>query len=411
MRESMKDLRDLKSIKSVIFGNNVELLPGVNDIFELELAYYEYSLLSHDSLLDRTAYIKSVDGKYSKHYLLYNKIELPGLDTLKNDDSNYSSAYATHGLFPYRGKFHPQLIKSFINIVGIRKGDIVLDPMAGSGTTNIECALMGIDSYAIDVSPFCRFMIKTKYEALTIELPLIENLNTKKTELFEFFNKGDVINKIGCINSIEKRKVYNLAFLAFLDAMGYAKRVKKSDHEMLFAKVLDKYYRVVKTALNNEYYVKDVLGKLSIFDDSDAIKMNIPDSSVDCVITSPPYSFAIDYAENDNDQLSFLGYDVNELRGRLIGLKGKSKEEKLSTYFADMNKVCSEVSRVLKPNKYFIMIIGSNTNQTGGIRLEQSMIDSANMYKMKLVKNFLKPIRGMRNTMKDEYVLIFQKGD
>ena len=33
----------------------------------------------------------------------------------------FSTGYATHGLFPYRGKFHPQLIKALINIIGIKK--------------------------------------------------------------------------------------------------------------------------------------------------------------------------------------------------------------------------------------------------------------------------------------------------
>ena len=36
----------------------------------------------------------------------------------------------THGLFPYRGKFHPQLIRALLNILKVKKGDVVLDPMA-----------------------------------------------------------------------------------------------------------------------------------------------------------------------------------------------------------------------------------------------------------------------------------------
>ena len=135
----------------------------------------------------------------------------------------------------------------------------------------------------------------------------------------------------------------------------------------------------------------------------------MPNESVDCVITSPPYSFAIDYVENDKDQLEFLGYDTKELKGKLIGLKGKNKTDRLNTYFSDMDKVCSEISRVLKKDKYFCMIIGSNTNQTGGIRLEQTIIDAAKKYNLPLVKSILKPIKGMRNTMKEEYILIFKK--
>jgi hypothetical protein len=68
-----------------------------------------------------------------------------------------------------------------------------------------------------------------------------------------------------------------------------------------------------------------------------------------------------------------------------------------------------EVSRVLKKGKFFVMIIGSNINQTGGIKLEERIINSAKKYNIPLVKSILKPIKGMRNTMKEEYVLIFEK--
>jgi len=127
------------------------------------------------------------------------------------------------------------------------------------------------------------------------------------------------------------------------------------------------------------------------------------------VITSPPYSFAIDYAENDAPQLAYLSYNIEELRTKMIGLKGHNKKEKLDAYFFDMNRVCSEVSRVLKKGRFFVIIIGSNTNQTGGIRLEGKIIESCENTGLKLVKSILKPIKGMRNTMKDEYILIFKK--
>ena len=116
-----------------------------------------------------------------------------------------------------------------------------------------------------------------------------------------------------------------------------------------------------------------------------------PDESIDCVITSPPYSFAIDYIENDKDQLEFLGYDTKELKTKLIGLKGRNKTDRLNNYFQDMDRACAEIARVLKKDKYFVMIIGSNTNQTGGIRLEQTIIESAEKYKLSLIKTILKP--------------------
>ncbi|MCD6117816.1 hypothetical protein J7K93_12430 [bacterium] len=397
-----------------LFGNKVELLPSVTELFELELAYLEYKTLNSHEYLERTAYTKTFEGKESLHFLRYS--EIPE-EVSKNRTSTansyfknglFSTGYATHSLFPYRGKFHPQLVKGLINILGIKKGETILDPMTGSGTTNIEAALMGIHSYAIDVSPFCRFMVKTKYDALKINLDIFNEIELDEDKLFDFFSQRNIINKIEKID-IDKRKIYELSLLAYLDALGYSKRVVRSNHRQLFSKVLKRYIETVKGLLSNRYFNNDGLGNVTILEKSDALNIELPDKSIDGIITSPPYSFAIDYIENDKDQLEYLGYDTEKLKSKLIGLKGKTKSEKLENYFNDIDKFLSEASRVLKKNKYLVVIIGSNTNQTGGIRLEQSVINSAQKYNMSLVKSILKPIKGMRNTMKEEYVLIFER--
>jgi len=411
----MSDIFTLESIINKAFGKSVVLFPNINELFELELAYLEYMCLSSNQLLERTAYIKSVDNEFSKHYLLYSNnsekihADRSAVTQAYFREGQFSTGYATHGLFPYRGKFHPQLIKGLINILNIQKDDTILDPMAGSGTTNVEAALMGINSKAIDVSPFCQFMIKTKYEALTIDPKILEQTKIDNKKLFDYFKQGDVLRRITQIGDNNKVKIYNLAFLAFLDALGYSKRVVKSSHEQLFNKVLPRYIETVKAFLFNQYFDQNKIGNMDVLSDSDALNIKLDINSVDCVITSPPYSFAIDYIENDKDQLEFLSYDTTVLKNKLIGLKGKTKNQKLENYFADMDAFCLQVSMVLKKGKYFVLIIGSNTNQTGGIRLEETVINSAKKNNLPLVKSILKPIKGMRNTMKEEYVLIFKK--
>jgi len=405
----------IESIVSKAFGDNITLLSSVDELFELEMAFIEFNCLDKEQLIERSAFIKSVDSQYTKHYLLYSNYneeinENRSVSTQAYfEEGQFSTGYATHGLFPYRGKFHPQLIKGLLNIMGVEKGETILDPMAGSGTANVEAALMGINSVACDVSPFCRFMIQTKFEALTINLNLLETTPLDNKRLFDFYKQGNVLHRTLQVKEIEKRKIYHLAFLAWLDALGYSKRVVRSNHEQLFEKVLHRYIETVKSTLKNPYFKQNEIGNVEILEKSEALAIDLSNESVDCVITSPPYSFAIDYVENDKDQLEFLGFDTKELKSRLIGLKGKNKTEKLNNYFSDMDKVCAEVSRVLKKGKYFAMIIGSNTNQTGGIRLEQTIIDSAKKYALPLVKSIIKPIKGMRNTMKEEYILIFKK--
>lgn len=403
------------NLSKLLFNNNVELLPSVTELFELELAFLEYNSLKPDEIINRAAYIKSVNGEITKHFNA--NIYKPSFEILSRSrktrsyfqNGMFSTGYATHSLFPYRGKFHPQLIKSLLNIIEVKKKDLVLDPMCGSGTTNVEAALLGINSVAIDVSPFCRLMTKTKFESLKAKSEELKQLLKKEDELFNFFVNKRKYDSEKNMKLFESEPNYYLTLLAFLDSMGYFNRTKSLSHKELFNRVLERYIYTVLNFLENPFYDKNNLGKLIISKESTALDIKYGDNSFDGIITSPPYSFAIDYVSNDKDQLEYLGLDVEKIKEKMIGLRGSTKTNRLENYFEDMKTVCKEISRVLKPNKYAVIIIGSNTNQTGGVRLEDKIITFCESADLKLVKSIIKPIKGLRNTMNEEYVLFFKK--
>jgi hypothetical protein len=62
------------------------------------------------------------------------------------------SLYASHNLHSFPAKFPPQLPRTFIKeLTG--PGDLVLDPMVGSGTTIVEAFLSGRRSIGFDINP------------------------------------------------------------------------------------------------------------------------------------------------------------------------------------------------------------------------------------------------------------------
>src|SRR5712692_4833096 len=143
---------------------HLELVPQVNEAYELELAFYESRILNEENLVRNGAYFARVRDTLTRHFLMCSgePIRLPqhSSSRLRSffQTNQFKTGYGTHGLFPYRGKFHPQMIKALINVMGLKPGDTVLDPMMGSGTVLIEARLMGINSVGLDASPFCRFM-------------------------------------------------------------------------------------------------------------------------------------------------------------------------------------------------------------------------------------------------------------
>ncbi len=115
----------------------------------------------------------------------------------------YTEAETTkhvHRLHPYKGKFIPQLVEYFLDNhtdnfkkdVFFKKGDIVLDPFSGSGTTMVQSNELGLHAIGIDISEFnalisnCKIL---KYNLTDVNL----EINRITLVLKEFLSKSHTL--------------------------------------------------------------------------------------------------------------------------------------------------------------------------------------------------------------------------
>ncbi len=95
-----------------------------------------------------------------------------------------------HRLHPYLGKFIPQLAEIFLRKFRPR---LVVDPFAGSGTTLVEAATLGIDCFGVDISPFNCLLSKVKvdnYDPRRVRFEIVDILRRSRENQRCLFDHG-----------------------------------------------------------------------------------------------------------------------------------------------------------------------------------------------------------------------------
>ncbi len=268
----------------------------------------------------------------------FNKTSFTPVD-LSFEKSN--TLYATHSLHAYAAKFPPQLAQYGLKTY-TSPGDVVLDPMAGSGTTLVEARLQGLAAFGYDIDPVACLIAQTKchliqdaeietaYQEIAAlfqaDLKLVENGNAveelaQRATLPEFANRDywfspPVATSLALLGyhiqhtpmSQPLRNFFWLAFSSLIlakNSVANARDIIHSRHHFrqhvqvpdVAAKFTQRVGKMRKQMadFNQRCQDKD-LGAVSIqVAQKDARSLPLADDSVDFVLTSPPYATALNY--------------------------------------------------------------------------------------------------------------------
>lgn len=274
---------------------------------------------------------------------------------------NESKPHGLHNFHAFPAKFPPQLPKLFINEL-TQRGDVVLDPMLGSGTTVIESVLAGRQGFGFDIDPLALRICKAKTTTLnptevcivgqeviekaqrvldrypgSLEKKFSSRFDDKTREFMAYwFLPQTILELMALLNEIEKveddaiRRFLELSFSAVIITKSGGVSLARDLAHTRPHRVDDKTPRpsIPEFRKRVEKNAKSLLrpiefsGTASIhFGNSETLPL--ADDSVDLIVTSPPYaSNAIDYMRAHKFSLVWLGYplsELSELRSRYIG--------------------------------------------------------------------------------------------
>ena len=363
------------------------------------------------------------------------------LSQLLSGDLNFhntESRYASHNFHAFAAKFPPQLPRLFIEGL-TTPGEVVLDPMMGSGTTIVEAFLAGRRAIGFDIDPLAIKICHVKVTPLNTEpihitsakllsqaTRLVDSARVQR-ELTKRFDEPTkkfidywflpstqrellaLALSIETVGEPELRRFFELCFSSIIitksGGVSMARDLAHSRPHFDKAKkpknALEQYNQRMKKSLKSLAEIAKGTGQTAI-QVGDARHLALADDSVDLIVTSPPYANAIDYMRAHKFSLVWFGMDINrlsELRSTYIGseraanaqyaaipeyaeqitqelvTKDASKAAILRKYFVEMQEAMREMYRVLRPGSATIIVVGTSTMRGIDVQTHRSLAD------------------------------------
>lgn len=264
------------------------------------------------------------------------------------------------GFFPYYAGFPEQFVRDILASAKLGAESVVLDPWNGSGTTTYAASQLGLKSIGIDLNPVMIIVARARLlppsEAdhlrplaatilsqlrsapmvIAADDPLLSWFQPDAAKLVRGIERNIRRSLVGGMtkspDGIHLDKISGTAATLYVALFAACRRLAvslqssnptwiklpKADDDRLdptdyaIAHQFAENVRGMSDALAAKQLIEDVTGvdfaaAASTIQLSDTAKMTVPASSVDFVLTSPPYCTRIDYTAATRVELAVLG--------------------------------------------------------------------------------------------------------
>lgn len=325
--------------------------------------------------------------------------------------SGEDTSYLTHSLHPYPAKFPPQLPKKILEDYAF-KGQTVLDPFCGSGTTLVEARIFGANAIGVDVNGLSVLLSKVKATPLTEQqLSIVKDfilkiekeipkwksekrpkIKIKEIEGQKHWFQNNVSEEITfLLNEISKETDRDIQNFLKIVLSSIIVKVSNQESDTRFAaiekNITDGYTleqfckRAYEYNLRMSEFSKLVCNEteLKVYNADSRDLSFISDNSVDIIITSPPYANTYDYYLYHKFRKRWLDLDVKFAQYNEIGSRREysSLKEKKEKWNKDLIKCFTEMQRVLKPNHLAFIVIGDSVIKKELVKIEREISNFA----------------------------------
>jgi DNA modification methylase len=293
-------------------------------------------------------------------------------------------SYFSHGFFKYPCRFIPHIPRWAI-LKYTQKGQLVLDPFAGSGTTLVEAVLNERNALGVDFDKLSQLLCRTKTQKISsrqlsqmpsIGSQLFENddipnmANPDIHNLHHWFPPKNIRDLTNLKSAIEinfgtkkDKRIYNFLLVCFASIIKkcsftddtspkpyVSRRIKKEPAYVkeIFIKTLMSYLKKMNG------YESRVFGKCHVIsDDARNIHAKQYNGRINLAVTSPPYINAFDYVRSLRLENAWLGYygdsNILDIKKRQVGTEtissnvygegvGNTRYKKLNTILKRIEK-------------------------------------------------------------------------
>ena len=292
-------------------------------------------------------------------------------ESLPQDSLDIADRVRTNPL-PWKGQFSPQLVERLLAAY-TQQPSVVLDPFVGSGTSLVEAARQGHSAHGFDLNPAAVILARV-YQLTNLDLRprsaalctlrerLADHINLSDGPLFPDTTSGSTI-RLALESALTR--IWHNASPGVVQDLAAALVVLCDFHRKTLdeAVILKTWQRLEKTVQSLPITKRRITAQ-----HADARSLPIESSSVDIILTSPPYINVHNYHQKYRRSVEAMGWDVLGNARAEIGSNRQNRGNRFLTviqYSLDMALALCEMARVSKFDGQLILVVGRESTVRG----------------------------------------------